>query len=131
MEKNKLTKKLLGGLLIVAAVLILSTGFFVTRYYKNIRLDQYKELAYSYSRTLASIVDGDKVKEYFLTGKKDEYYDAFQEYLNAFVEESDDIKYAFVFVPTGVYHYIWDADTKDGHWKLGDTEKHIKKTSGS
>ena len=125
MGKNKLTLKLLGGLLIVAAVLILATGFFVTRYYKNIRLDQYKELAYSYSRTLASIVDGDKVKEYFLTGKKDEYYDAFQEYINAFVAESEDIKYAFVFVPTGVYHYIWDADTKDGHWKLGDTEQYV------
>ena len=125
MEKNKLTKKLLGGLLIVAAVLIIGTGFLVSRYYKNIRLKQYKELAYSYSRTLAGMIYGDKVKEYFLTGRKDEYYNEFQKYINTLVAESPDIKYAFVFVPTGEYYYIWDADTKDGHWDLGDTEKYV------
>ncbi|MBQ0145507.1 MAG: SpoIIE family protein phosphatase [Lachnospiraceae bacterium] len=125
MKRYKLANKISAGLLILAVVLIIVTGIFVSLYYRNIRLGQYRNLAYSYSRTLACMIDGDKVKQYYITEETDEYYDTIQRYIDAFARESEDITYAFVFVPDGSYHYIWDATVNGNRWDLGESEEYL------
>ena len=125
MKKNVLAKKILSGLLVLAIFLIASTGFFVSENYEKVRLGHYKNLAFSYTRTLASVVDGDKVKQYIETGETDEYYDDMQVFFDSFALESDDIWYAYVIQPTDEnFMYIWDAKVEDDQCPFGYIEEY-------
>ena len=72
----------------------------------------------------SSLIDGDKVEQYYLTGEKDDYYDEIHRYLQD-VREKLGLKYFYVVVPEDeVMYYIWDAGVAGagGVCDLGDVD---------
>ena len=114
MKGNRLGKKLLTGLLLLAAVLILCICTTLCIQYWNGRMDEYSKLAFSYARTAVNYIDGDRVLGYVETGEKDDYYWDVQRFLNI-TQAQTDVKYYYVFVPyEDDLVYVWDADQQEG-----------------
>jgi sigma-B regulation protein RsbU (phosphoserine phosphatase) len=81
-------------------------------------MGNYRDTAFAYTKSMAEMIDGDKVAHYLETKEKDEYYDEILSYLNAFRYHTE-IQYFYVFVPdTDEIVYIWDANIR----KEGETE---------
>ena len=110
-KKNVLAKRMLVGMVILAVVLIFGMGFYVSGHYRNVRLKQVQSLAFSYARTLARMIDGDRAKEIIENKDKNQYYYEVYQTVRAFAEESEDILFALVIVPReDDFLYIWDSD---------------------
>ena len=72
--------------------------------------DEVITTAYTYTKSAAEMIDGDKIAGYVETGEKDEYYYEVLHFLNAF-RLNTDIQYFYVFVPCEEdLVYIWDAN---------------------
>ena len=73
-RKNKLGMKALAGLFFLAAALTLCVCISVGIQYLREKMEEYGQIAFSYARTAAEYIDGDRVLFYLETGRKDDYY---------------------------------------------------------
>ena len=96
--------------MVLAIVLILIISLVVgDRYIRN-EMENCRTTAYTYTKSAAEMIDGDKIAGYVETGEKDEYYYEVLHFLNAF-RLNTDIQYFYVFVPCeDDLVYIWDAN---------------------
>ena len=121
MTKKRLRRKVLGGLNLFALVVILATTILLGRRYVIMKYEDYRDTAFSYARTAAKLIDGEKALGYLESGEADEYYDSIQRYLET-VRKETDIEYYYVFVPTEEgMHFIWDTDDSEERI-IGDFE---------
>ena len=89
-------------------------------------MENSRATAYSYTRSAAELIDGDRIAYYLETEEKDEYYNEILAVLNAFQSKAD-IQYFYVFVPLEEdLVYIWDADSAgEGACELGYHEEYM------
>ena len=71
---HKLQNTVLRSFTLLAVVLILIIGFVVGDRFINVAMGNYRTTAYAYTRSTASLIDGDAVRGYLESGEKDEYY---------------------------------------------------------
>lgn len=129
-EKKKhgirLQPKLLIGLILVAAVLIITLTTTVVVLYRRQMEARYVKTAFDQATIAAHVIDGDSIKKYYTTGKKDEYYEKIRRYLLE-VKKVVGLKYFYVVVPEKDHMvYIWDAGEfgESGVRKLLDTDNY-------
>lgn len=107
--KVRLQPKLILGLVVMAMVLLLSLTLVVTTMYRRRMEEYFSKIAFDQASVAAEIIDGDAVRRYYETGKKDEYYHEIHEYL-LMVKQKVGLKYFYVVVPEeDVMVYIWDS----------------------
>lgn len=107
---HKLQNTVLLSFAVLAVALILIISFVVGNRYINSEMENCRTTAFSYTKSAAGLIDGDKIAHYLETGEKDEYYYEIQDVLNAF-RVNTDIQYFYVFVPCeDDLVYIWDAN---------------------
>lgn len=117
-KRRKLQNTVLMSFTVLALVLVIVIGFVVGDRYIRKEMENYRSISYTYTKSAAELIDGDKIAYYLETGEKDEYYYEIQDFLNSFRLNAD-IQYYYVFVPfENDLVYIWDADAL----KPGETE---------
>lgn len=122
--KIRLQPKLLLGLVVMAAILVMILAPSIARLYRARMEEYYSRLAFDQASIAAELIDGDRVEQYYLHGVKDAYYDEVQRYLQC-VREKMRLKYFYVVVPEDeVMYYIWDAGVAGtgGVCDLGDVD---------
>ncbi len=122
--KIRLQPKLLLGLVVMAAILVMILAPSIARLYRARMEEYYSRLAFDQASIAAELIDGDRVEQYYLHGVKDAYYDEVQRYLQC-VREKMGLKYFYVVVPEDeVMYYIWDAGVAGtgGVCDLGDVD---------
>lgn len=125
-KKRHLQAKLLLGLFVMAVILLVVLTPAITQRYRIWMEGYYSKLAFSQASIAAKYIDGDRVKQYYLTGKKDNYYETVRQYLRT-VKEQVELKYFYVVVPLeDEMFYIWDvgSDGDPGVQELGETESY-------
>ncbi len=125
-KKRHLQAKLLLGLFVMAVILLVVLTPAITQRYRIWMEGYYSKLAFSQASIAAKYIDGDRVKQYYLTGKKDNYYETVRQYLRT-VKEQVELKYFYVVVPLeDEMFYIWDvgSDGDPGVQDLGETESY-------
>ena len=126
MKRGRLSNKILIFCGIFAAALILCTCLAVGKLYWEKKMDEYSALAFSYARTAAQYIDGDRVAGYVETGEKDAYYQQVMDFLNA-TQMQTDLKYYCVIIPyENDLVYVWDADSVEGACPLGYREEYME-----
>ncbi len=94
-------------------------AFSYATYEQNLR-DQLTDTTTNLARTMAALVDPYSIDRYLETGKKDAEYERTLELLRD-VQRNNELVYAVVTKPTEEgFYYIYDTDTSDGAFKLGD-----------
>lgn len=125
-RNNRLAKKALQGLSLLAGLLMLCTCLSVGIQYLREKMGEYKRIAFSYARTAAEYIDGDRVLTYLENNQEDAYYRQVLEFLNASRKQMY-VKYYYVFVPyEDNLVYIWDADYDEGACPLGWREDYME-----
>ena len=120
-KRRKLQHEVIRGFAILGIVLILIISFVVADQYIRKEMGNYRDTAFAYTKSIAEMIDGDKIAHYLESGEKDEYYDEILSYLNTF-RYNTEIQYIYVFVPDkDELVYIWDANVL----KEGETELNI------
>ena len=123
-RRIRLQPKLVLGLVVMAAVLVMILAPSIAQLYRARMEEQYSKLAFGQASIAAEFIDGDRVEHYYRSGEKDGYYDEVHRYLLS-VKERMGLKYFYVVVPEDeVMVYIWDAGIagEDGVCDLGDTD---------
>lgn len=125
-RQSRLARKAMAGLSFLAALLMVCICLAVGVQYLTEKKEEYNRIAFSYARTAAAYIDGDRVAVYLETGQEDGYYRQVQAFLNASQEQTD-LKYYYVFVPfENDLVYIWDADHEEGACPLGWHEAYME-----
>ena len=107
---RKLQNTVLGSFIVLALVLILIISLVVGDQYIRGTMEDCRTTAFSYTKSAAKLIDGDKIAHYIETEEKDDYYYEILDVLNSF-RLNTDIQYFYVFVPfEDDLVYIWDAD---------------------
>lgn len=122
--KIRLQPKLLLGLVIMAAILVLTLAPAISQLYRVRMEEYYSNLAFSQASIAAEHIDGDSIEKYYRHGEKDAYYEQIGHYLQT-VREKVGMKYFYVVVPEEeVMVYIWDAGVagEGGVCDLGDAD---------
>lgn len=122
--KIRLQPKLLLGLVIMAAILVLTLAPAISQLYRVRMEEYYSNLAFSQASIAAEHIDGDSIEKYYRHGEKDAYYEQIGRYLQT-VREKVGMKYFYVVVPEEeVMVYIWDAGVagEGGVCDLGDAD---------
>ena len=122
--KIRLQPKLLLGLVLMAAILVMTLAPSIAGLYRARMEEYYSKLAFDQASIAAELIDGDCVEQYYLHGVKDAYYDEVHSYLQC-VREKMGLKYFYVVVPEDeVMYYIWDAGVAGtgGVCDLGDVD---------
>lgn len=122
--KIRLQPKLLLGLVLMAAILVMILAPSIAGLYRARMEEYYSKLAFDQASIAAELIDGDCVEQYYLHGVKDAYYDEVHSYLQC-VREKMGLKYFYVVVPEDeVMYYIWDAGVAGtgGVCDLGDVD---------
>lgn len=122
--KIRLQPKLLLGLVIMAAILVLTLAPAISQLYRIRMEEYYSNLAFSQASIAAEHIDGDSIEKYYRHGEKDAYYEQIGRYLQT-VREKVGMKYFYVVVPEEeVMVYIWDAGVagEGGVCDLGDAD---------
>ena len=120
-KKGNIRKHTIMYVFFTATVLIVSISVSTAFQLRNMLINKYTDFAVSYANAAADFIDGDKIKGYFRTGQKDDYYEEISRYLNSTANSSAkdaNIKYFYVLVPdsdpdSNMYTYIWDAEPYD------------------
>ena len=121
---HKLQNTVLRSFTLLAVVLILIIGFVVGDRFINVAMGNYRTTAYAYTRSTASLIDGDAVRGYLESGEKDEYYYEILEIMRAYRGDTN-MRYFYVFVPDDDdFVYIWDAAEEGEPKDLGDREEY-------
>ena len=109
-KRHKLQNTVLSSFALLATVLILIITFVVGDQYIRKEMENCRSTAYSYTKSAAELIDGDKIAHYLETEEPDEYYYEILDFLNSF-RLNTDIQYYYVFVPfENDLVYIWDAN---------------------
>ena len=125
-ERTTLSKKMMYGLVIFAILLVIciSIPIMISLYYLEVK--EYTNSAFSYTRTAADLIDGDRIAAYVETQEKDDYYNEILNFLNKTQLETD-IRYYYVFVPKeDDLIYVWDAENNEGACELGQHEEYME-----
>lgn len=124
---HTLSAKLAIGFTVFAVILLLCVGSTVGYRYWNTKTEEYRALAYSYTRTAAQYIDGDRVLGYLDTLEQDAYYQQVMDFLTAARDQSG-LRYYYVFVPyEDDLVYVWDAGTvQEGACPLGTHEDYME-----
>ncbi|MBD5521909.1 MAG: SpoIIE family protein phosphatase [Lachnospiraceae bacterium] len=126
MRHHKLGMKALAGLFILAVVVILSTSLTIDIRYKKEQMSAYNDIAFSYARTAAEYIDGDRIRSYIENNTEDDYYRQVQRFL-AISQAQTDLEYYSVFVPyEEELVYIWDVGSSEGVRPLGYREAYME-----
>lgn len=123
-KKRHLQAKLILGLVVMAMALLAVLTPAIGQLYRVWMEEHYSKFAFSQASIAAEYIDGDRVRQYYLTDEKDGYYEAIQKYLST-VREKAELKYFYVVVPEeDQMIYIWDvgADGDTGVCDLGDSD---------
>lgn len=80
---HTLSTKLAFGVSVFAVALFLCTSVTVGYRYWTNKTEEYRALAYSYTRTAAQYIDGDRVLGYLDTLEQDAYYQQVMDFLTA------------------------------------------------
>ncbi len=124
--KRHLQARLILGLVVMAAVLLAVLTPAIGQLYRVWMEEYYSRFAFSQASIAAEYIDGDRVRQYYLTGQEDDYYDAIHKYLST-VREKAELKYFYVVVPEeDQMVYIWDvgAEGDTGVCELGDSDSY-------
>ncbi len=125
-QKSTLAYKAIPLLVRIAVAIIIFTTIGVTIITYIGRRNDYKKLAMSYARVAAEYIDGDRIKGYLETKKKDDYYYQILDYLTM-VGSNSGIKYYYVYVPgENDVEYVWDALIGEDVCDLGVHEQYMK-----
>lgn len=126
MRHHKLGMKALAGLSILAVVVIVSTCLTIDIRYKKEQMSAYNDIAFSYARTAAEYIDGDRIRSYEEDNTEDDYYRQVQRFL-AISQAQTDLKYYSVFIPyEEEIVYIWDVGSGEGVRPLGYREAYME-----
>ncbi len=123
-RKIRLQPKLLLGLVIMAAVLVMALAPAIAQLYRSRMEEYYTGLAFGHASIAADLIDGDRIESYYRDGEKDEYYQFIRSYLLNTCA-CGGLKYFYVVVPEeDVMVYIWDtgAPGEDGVCELGESD---------
>ena len=133
LKKNKLSTKLLSGVLLFALFIMICTSAAVGAYSFTVEISESADNAFALARSGARMIDGDKVRDYMkvvgtdANGNKtyftDDYYEEVISFLNAIQDENDLVMYFYVCAPVeeGLF-YIWDATTSEHPSPQGEIE---------
>ncbi|MBO7386867.1 MAG: cache domain-containing protein, partial [Lachnospiraceae bacterium] len=103
--------------IILAAVMVLVATVTTTicfLLYNNFAIKQYKNVARSTAKLVASSIDADKVDEYLKRGEEVEGYLKTKGQLKDILDSTDDIKYIYVYkIDKEGCHVVFDTDTPD------------------
>lgn len=126
-KRHTLSAKLAIGVSVFAVALFLCTSVTVGYRYWTNKTEEYRALAYSYTRTAAQYIDGDRVLGYLDTLEQDAYYQQVMDFLTAARDQSS-LRYYYVFVPyEDDLVYVWDAGTvREGACPLGTHEDYME-----
>lgn len=125
-RKHSLKKSVMTGIVVLAVILTAGTNLIVGLQYRNRKIADSSELAFSYTRAAATFIDGDSIQRYLETNTKDSYYEEVMEFLNSF-QINTNLKYYYVFVPLeNDLVYIWDAEHYEGACPLGYHEEYME-----
>ena len=83
-KRRKLQNTVLLSFSILAIVLILVISFVVGDRYIRGEMENCRTTAYSYTKSAAELIDGDKIAYYLETEEKDEYYYEILDFLNSY-----------------------------------------------
>ena len=82
----------------------------------------YAESALLCAKNMARYIDGERVRGYVATGRKDEYYESIRQLMFR-LRQGNDIKYFFVIVPKETaFAYVWDTGDQTGN-EVGELGK--------
>ena len=122
---RKLQNTVLRSFTLLAVVLILIIGFVVGDRYIHGAMGNYQTTAYSYTKSTAELIDGDRIAAYLESGEKDEYYNEIQDLMNTY-RKNTNIRYFYVFVPQeNDLVYLWYSDEEGRPCDLGYREKYM------
>ena len=71
---HKLQNMVLLSFSVLALALIVIISLVVGTKYVDKEMENYKKMAFAYTKSAAELIDGDKIAYYLETGEKDEYY---------------------------------------------------------
>lgn len=124
-RKHSLKKSVMTGIVVLAVILTVGTNLIVGLQYRDRKIEDSSDLAFSYTRAAAEFIDGDSIQRYLETNTKDPYYEEVMEFLNSF-QLNTNLKYYYVFVPMeNDLIYIWDAEHYEGACSLGYHEEYM------
>ncbi len=133
MRNSKLHVKVLIALVLFALSIILFSSILVRNLYSETTMEESRQLSFSYAKTAAGLIDGDKVETYAETLEKDEYYDQVKYYFDTTLKTVNstmtdmEMRYYYVFVPyEDTVVYIWDAENNYNQSYLGDSEGYME-----
>ncbi|MBE6128390.1 MAG: HAMP domain-containing protein [Erysipelotrichaceae bacterium] len=133
MRNSKLHVKVLIALVLFALSIILFSSILVSNLYSKTKMEESRQLSFSYAKTAAGLIDGDKVETYAETLEKDEYYDQVKYYFDTTLKTVNstmtdmEMRYYYVFVPyEDTVVYIWDAENNYNQSYLGDSEGYME-----
>lgn len=124
-RKHSLKKSVMTGIVVLAVILTAGTNLIVGLQYRDRKIEDSSDLAFSYTRAAAEFIDGDSIQRYLETNTKDPYYEEVMAFLNSF-QLNTNLKYYYVFVPLeNDLIYIWDAEHYEGACPLGYHEEYM------
>ena len=133
MKNSKLHIKVLSALVLFAVSIILFSTILIRNLYYNTKMEESRQLSFSYAKTAAGLIDGDKVVEYAETLKTDDYYNEIQYYFDTTLKTVNstmtdlEMRYYYVFIPyEDTVVYIWDAVNPYTLSHLGDSEGYME-----
>ena len=135
-QQRSLGKRLVISSVWFSLIVIIAASAFIAPYKYYNEMQECSEIAYSYARTAARMIDGDKALGYLQSTGTDQegrpiyatdsYYDTILSYLNIAQDEYFLMKYFYVFVPyEDDLAYIWDAENEEGACQLGKHEHYM------
>ena len=83
-RKHSLKKSVMTGIVVLAVILTVGTNLIVGLQYRDRKIEDSSDLAFSYTRAAASFIDGDRIQRYLETNTKDPYYEEVMAFLNSF-----------------------------------------------
>lgn len=125
-KKHKLQNTVLTSFALLAVALILIICLVVGVQYIRKEMENNRVTAFSYTKSAADLIDGDRIAYYLETEEKDDYYYEILDFFNAF-QANAEIQYFYVFVPfENDLVYIWDATLEEGARELGYHEEYME-----
>ena len=125
-RKHSLKKSVMTGIVVLAVILTVGTNLIVGLQYRDRKIEDSSDLAFSYTRAAAAFIDGDRIQRYLETNTKDPYYEEVMAFLNSF-QLNTNLKYYYVLVPMEYdLVYIWDAEHYEGACPLGYHEEYME-----
>ena len=118
-KRESIGHRTINGIIVFTLLLTIAVSLPVTYGFSVLAKRYYYDNTRDYAGIVSHVINGDTVKHYIETGKKDEYYINTKVFLTSLCDELDltDIS---VFIPDGDEEiYVWDAEGGEGDYDLG------------